>query len=754
MQYSNQRNRSFIASWSFDEGSGNLTRDAASSKEDKIENALEKGRFGPPQHPVWHQGISGTALSFDGYSTYIRRSSADVEKPTDGLTITAWIAPRTYDLDNEHRLCAIVNQHNREQAQGYLFGLYQHGSWSLQLGIDNEWVEVWCHDKPIPKNRWSFVVAVYDKGNGMLKLYLNGEEAASHKASVTANISPCETDLLIGRHNEEVVLAEPFIKNHFDGLMDEVQIHSRSLSGEEICEIFREALEPYGGKLPEISIQDLMIPRERFKQDRHRPQFHLNPPGHWMNEPHAPIYFNGRYHLFYQANPRGPFWGAIHWGHWVSEDLVRWRDLPSALAPEPGIDSDGIWSGSAALDENGIPALFYTAGNLTRYPDQCVALARSTFLEDGDPELIRWKKRQIPLVTQPTDDGVLPGMFRDPFVWKEDGRWIMLVGGGIVERGGTAFVYVSENLETWDYKGEFFLSDYTKYPHLGTGWELPVLLPLKRDGQETGKHIFVFSPWGVGAKMVVHYWIGTYDNENLRFIPDSEDPQQLDVDDYHFSGPSGMVDPVTGRSLLFTIAQGERTHELEYDSGWAHDAGMPVSLSLREDGRLGVEPICEMEQLRDSLLLQLSDVSMEEANRRLQDIHGTMLEIDISFNAGHANRYGVSVRRSLEGEEETKLYYDKFNKKLGVDRSRATLDSNERTTGIQEGELDLRGEALSLRVFVDRSLIETYANGLKSLTTRTYPSRIDADGIRLFSDEDIQIKSLRIWSMKPVFHDQ
>lgn len=751
MPYSSQPNQSIMASWSFDEGYGDLVRDAASGKEDKIEHALGKGRFQHPQQPDWRPGISGTALSFDGYSTYIRRSSANVTKPMDGLTITAWIAPRTYDLDTEDRLCAIVNQHNKEKAHGYVFGLYQYGSWSLQLGLANEWVEVWCHDKPIPKNRWSFVAAVYDKGNGTLKLYLNGEEAASRKAPIPVNITPCDKDLLIGRHNEEVVLVEPFIKNHFDGLMDEVQIHSSSLSGEEIGYHYRDALEPYGGVVPEISLQNLMISRERFKPDRHRPQFHLNPPGHWMNEPHAPIYFKERYHLFYQANPRGPYWEAIHWGHWVSKDLIQWRDLPLALAPEPGIDPDGIWSGSAAPDENGIPALFYTAGNFSNNPDQCVALAKSTFAEDGDLDLVRWKKRQTPLVSQPTDDDVLPGMFRDPFVWKEEARWVMLVGGGVVERGGTAYVYVSTNMETWDYNGPFCLSNYMKYPHLGTGWELPVLLPLKYEGQETGKHIFLISPWGTGAKKVVHYWIGMYDKDNLRFIPDNEEPQQLDVDDFHFTGPSGMVDPVTGRSILFTIAQGERTHELEFDSGWAHDAGMPVSLSLLEDGRLGVEPICEIEQLRDSLLLQLSDVSLEEANYRLQDIHGTMLEIDILFIPGPANRYGVSLRRSPEGEEETNLYYDSPKCHLGVDRSRSTLDANERTTGNQGGELILNGAPLHLRVFVDRSLIEAYANGLKSLTTRTYPSRLDADGICLFADGDIQIKTLRIWRMNPNF---
>lgn len=64
-----------------------------------------------------------------------------------------------------------------------------------------------------------------------------------------------------------------------------------------------------------------------------------------------------------------------------------------------------------------------------------------------------------------------------------------------------------------------------------------------------------------------------------------------------------MFDLVTGRALLFTIAQKERTSEIECDSGWAHNAGMPVSLYLREDSQLGVEPIQEVERLRDRQLL-------------------------------------------------------------------------------------------------------------------------------------------------------
>jgi beta-fructofuranosidase len=83
-----------------------------------------------------------------------------------------------------------------------------------------------------------------------------------------------------------------------------------------------------------------------------------------MNDPNGLIQWRGRYHLFYQYNPNGPFHGTIHWGHAVSDDLVRWRDLPIALAPTPHPegtrpDRDGVYSG-CAVDNDGVPTLVYT----------------------------------------------------------------------------------------------------------------------------------------------------------------------------------------------------------------------------------------------------------------------------------------------------------------------------------------------------------------------------------------------------------
>src|SRR2546423_13522026 len=94
--------------------------------------------------------------------------------------------------------------------------------------------------------------------------------------------------------------------------------------------------------------------------DPHRPHYHFLPPSNWMNDPNGLIHWKGQYHLFYQYNPNGALHGTIHWGHAVSPDLVHWEHLPIALAPTPGgPDKDGIWSG-CAVDNDGIPTIFYT----------------------------------------------------------------------------------------------------------------------------------------------------------------------------------------------------------------------------------------------------------------------------------------------------------------------------------------------------------------------------------------------------------
>ncbi|XEC93552.1 GH32 C-terminal domain-containing protein [Paenibacillus tarimensis] len=746
----NIRVKGIIAHWAFDEGQGNLTKDEISGGTDTVEYVFKEAAFTLPQDPGWRPGVHGTAMLFDGYSTWLT-SSNRVKQPAKALTVEVWVAPRSYESGDEQRLSAIINQHDRERRTGYILGIYRHGAWSLQIGDGGVWHEVWSEDEPLPLNQWSHIAATFDGHTGMMRLYLNGVQVAQKETSSDIRIAPSENPLVIGKNNQGTLLAGAFTLNMFNGLIDEVRLYDRALQQEEIKLAYQQDIDGYGGSVPEITYGDVALDRTPLLADRHRPQYHASPPAHWMNEPHAPIYFNGQYHLFYQHNPQGPYFHQIHWGHWVSEDLVHWRDLPVALRPEKdAVDPDGVWSGSAAYDENGIPALFFTAGDDSAVPNQRVGLARSTFPNDSDNDLVHWVKHPEPLIVQHKGQGLF-GDFRDPFVWKEGDKWYLLIGSGTEGSGGTALAYTSDNMIDWQYKGPFHISDYGKYPYLGPVWELPVLLPLGRDKSGEEKHLFLISPIGHGADVEVYYWIGRIDKEAMRFIPDQEEPQLIDVGDFHFTGPSGMIDPKTGRAIIFTIAQGERTPQLDYQSGWAHNAGLPISVHLREDGRLGIRPIEELEKLRGEQLLSVRDQTIEETNESLSGVQGDMLEIRVELEPVNSSQFGIKVRRTPEGEEETLLYFDQEEQMLKVNRMKTTLDRFERSKGIQGGRLEIGDDNLSLHIYLDRSMVEAYANGLKSLTTRVYPSRTDALGLQLWADGEVIVRSMEVWTMNGIY---
>jgi beta-fructofuranosidase len=186
-----------------------------------------------------------------------------------------------------------------------------------------------------------------------------------------------------------------------------------------------------------------------------------------MNDPNGLIQLDGVHHLFYQANPNAARFDSIHWGHAVSDDLLRWRQLPTALAPgEPDTPYDrlGCFSGVAA-EVDGRLGLLYTGVAKPDLQLPCVAWAHdealTTFTKDPANPVIA-------LGPFPDEEIVA---FRDHCVAREDGRWRQLVGGGTRSHGGVLFVYRSDDFRKWSYSGLFTDSKHTPIP--GPIWECP-----------------------------------------------------------------------------------------------------------------------------------------------------------------------------------------------------------------------------------------------------------------------------------------
>ena len=469
------------------------------------------------------------------------------------------------------------------------------------------------------------------------------------------------------------------------------------------------------------------------RRDPHRPAYHFLPPANWLNDPNGLIQWQGEYHLFYQYNPYGAFHQRIHWGHAVSKDLVHWTHLPVALTPTPGADEDGCWSG-CAVNDNGTPTLIYTG---SRAGDQRPCLATST------DDLRTWEKWPgNPIIPAPPPDLELIG-FRDHSVWKEGDSWYQLVGAGIKGVGGATLLYRSPDLRQWTYLHPLYVGDLSRTTPLwlGSMWECADFFPLG------DKHILVVSVWNQEQLHYSTYQTGSYADH--RFTP--ETVHKLDFGDNYFYAPQTMRDD-QGRRLIWAWIQEGRSLAAQRAAAWSGAMSLPRVLTLRADGLLGMEPAPELTALRGAHHPFAARDLAPDQPQVLGEVQGDTLEIVAEFDPGDAQQVGLKVRCAPGGEEETFIYYDVATGRLAVDRARSSLDPDVEQ-GLRDGPLaPAPGEPLTLRVFLDRSIIEVYANGRACLTCRVYPTRPDSQGVAVVvTGGSARLKALDIWALKSIW---
>jgi len=450
-----------------------------------------------------------------------------------------------------------------------------------------------------------------------------------------------------------------------------------------------------------------------------RPRYHFLPSANWMNDPNGLIQWNGVYHLFYQYNPHGPFHGTIHWGHASSVDLVHWKHLPIALEPTPGAtDAGGCWSG-CAIDAGGVPIVMYTGvtsqGSSFR-ETQCIAT--------GTSDLIHWTKHpNNPVIAAPPPDLEVIG-FRDPFVWREDDHWCCIIGTGIAGVGGAILLYHSPDLLHWEYRGVLCAGDSSIKDPVWSGsmWECPQFFPLE------DKYVLIVSAWDSGKTMHTVYAVGDYSDE--RFTPTAMHRLDLGAS---FYAPATMRDQ-QGRRLMWGWLREQRRKAAVQAAGWSGVQSLPCVLTLGDDLTLRFTPPLEMQTLRGAHA-RLEDLVIADATSplALPEVVGDALELRVVFDMreSSAESIGLRVRRSTGDEEYTTILYNRLSRQLSVDRSFASLlETSYR--GTSSGRVDnTDNDRLTLRIFLDRSVLEVYVDDRACLTERIYPGRVDSTGVAL-----------------------
>lgn len=508
--------------------------------------------------------------------------------------------------------------------------------------------------------------------------------------------------------------------------------------------------------------EDLLARAER---DEHRPRFHVVAPAGWLNDPNGVGQWDGVYHLFYQYNPVAPVHDRIHWGHLTSRDLVTWTDEPVALVPGPGgPDADGCWSG-VLVDDGGAPTLVYSGHRTDELEVGCLAT--------GTPDLRAWTKDAAnPVVEAP--EGLDVVAFRDHCVWREDGRWRQLVGAGIRGVGGTALLFEGEDLRTWRYVGPLVVGDAGGGPLDGTlgapdwtatMWECIDLFHLAADGSsgpprsgggdgpgadgDDGRDVLVFSAWDDGRTLHPLALTGTYAGD--AFVPDRL--HRLDLGEGALYAPQSFTDD-SGRRILFGWIQEQRPPAAALAAGWSGAMSLPRVVTLDASGTPALAPAVEVEALRrDHVHLVGRDgARVLRAGEEVPGPRGVQLDVEASLVLAPDSRVHLVVRAAGDDGERTVVEVGRASSGEGwlrLDRSAGSLDrampAAERGGAIPVGP----GGRVDLRVVVDRSVLEVFANG-RALTSRVYPVGAGADGTRLAvpaGGPDAVVERFEVWRM-------
>ncbi|MEU1002957.1 glycoside hydrolase family 32 protein [Streptomyces tibetensis] len=442
-------------------------------------------------------------------------------------------------------------------------------------------------------------------------------------------------------------------------------------------------------------------------QDPHAPRFRVRPPANWMNDPNGPFRWRGRHHLFYQHNPDAPVHTNVHWGHASSPDLAHWEHHPIALTPTPGgPDEEGCWSG-CVVDDGGVPTAVYTGVDRNHTGCGTICLARAA--DPDDPALAEWTPLPDPVVTAPPADLDVV-MFRDPFVFRHEGRRWALVGAGHADGTPSVLLYDCDDLTDWRFAGVLLDGhDPAARAVLGgraTGWECPQLY-----ATQGGEWVLAVALWD-GHPWTTGYLTGRLD-AGLRFTVRTGGLLDHGRD---FYAPAVLQEP--DRALLWGWSWEAREQD---EADWAGVLTAPRVVDVHPDGALRVSPAPELHRLR------AAEPFVTASGR-------TALPAAYDLTVGVRERTTVRLLRSASGAELT-VSLDPGEGTVTLDRDgwpRARAGAREQMAGELAAGAPVvvrvpPGEELTLRVLVDGSLYELFIGDRATITERVYER---ADDVR------------------------
>ena len=429
---------------------------------------------------------------------------------------------------------------------------------------------------------------------------------------------------------------------------------------------------------------DTIIGHASMYNEINRPQLHFTTKRGWINDPNGLVWQNGKYHLFYQHNPYETNWQNMHWGHAVSEDLIHWEQLPTAMHPD---ELGMMFSGSAVIDKKNTAGfgkdalvIVYTAARDSAL--QCLA-----YSIDGGQTINKYEKNPV------LDLSPDARWARDPKVfWSEaEQHWVIALF-----QNNSIATYTTKDLKEWKYNG--ITSGFHECPEL---FELPV------DNNPDNTKWIMYGASGT-------YMIGEFNG-------------------YEFKPETGKYHYAHGDFYAAQTYNNEPNHD-QIQMAWANIKhpnmpfrGMmlfPQKLSLRttsEGLRLFCNPIPEIEKLHVNSF-KWDNCNEKELNNKLKLVDSDLLHIKmdveitklhscslsfggqtiIDFNGNHnkvnGNPYFGSIKNPSRFKAE--IIIDKTSAEIYLDGGKMFISKSINPSDNRSIELSgYRKDVISLNIY-------------------------------------------------------
>ena len=413
--------------------------------------------------------------------------------------------------------------------------------------------------------------------------------------------------------------------------------------------------------------------------------------------------------------------GAHELGACRQHDLAHWQNLPVALPEESG--QYMVFSGSAVADWNN------TSG-LCKNPDpkdqSCLIAIYTAAYKDRQKQHIAFSHDRGRTWTNysgnPVVDLDAPD-FRDPnvFWYAPQHKWVMVA---VLADERTLVIFDSPDLKHWTKRSTFGPAG-----DVAGQWECPDLIELPIEGTNEKKWVLIINrnPGAPAGGTGVRYMIGKFDGAT--FTSEVPDSPALWADwgkDFYATNTWNDAPSADGRVWIGWFSNWQYAN-VEPTVLWRGAQSIPRTMTLRRYGdglRLVQRPIRQLESLRREEF-RIVNASIAEANQKIRDTgtKGEIYELEAEMGPGPSDNIGFRLRKGKDAE--TLVGFDAARSEVYVDRTHSgevsfSKDFPGRHSARIEGN-----RSIKLRVFVDRSSVEVFANdGERVLSDRIYPPRV------------------------------